>query len=64
MRAKARPLPAIVTSATRTGLAGVVAEESHRPIAGAEVRIVGKGMRTTTDSAGAFFLASGKASTQ
>jgi hypothetical protein len=51
-----RPLPAIVSSASRLGLAGVVADGSHRPVPGAEVRIIGTGMRTTTDSAGAFFL--------
>jgi hypothetical protein len=56
MAVATRPLPAMLSSASRLGLAGVVADASHRPIPGAEVRIIGNGMRTTADSAGAFFL--------
>ena len=50
------PLPAVISSASRLGLGGFVADRSHRPVPGAEVRIIGNGLRTSTDSAGAFFL--------
>ena len=52
----ARPLPAVVTSATRTGLFGLVADARRQPVPGAQVRILGNGMVTSTDSTGAFFL--------
>jgi hypothetical protein len=56
MAVATRPHPALVSSASRNGLGGVVADASHRPVAGAEVRIVGNGSRANTDSTGAFFL--------
>jgi carboxypeptidase family protein len=46
----------MISSASRLGLGGFVADGSHRPIPGAEVYITGTGKRTTTDSTGAFFL--------
>ena len=52
----ARALPAVVTSAARLGLSGVVADTSFASLAGAEVRVLATGLRTDTDSAGSFFL--------
>lgn len=52
----ARALPAVVASAARGGLSGVVADTGYAPVAGAEVTVLGKGLRTLTDSGGGFFI--------
>ena len=52
----ARALPAVVASAARGGLSGVVADTGYAAVAGAEVTILGKGLRTVTDSGGGFFI--------
>jgi hypothetical protein len=51
-----RGLPAMITSATRPGLSGMVGDSSYAPLAGAEVRAVAEGQRTLTDSTGSFYL--------
>lgn len=51
-----RPLPAIVSSATQLGLSGTVGDTAYRSIDSAEVRVMGEGMATLTDSVGSFFL--------
>lgn len=55
MEVATRPLPAMISSASRIGLGGFVLDKSQRPIIGAEVRVSSSGW-TTTDSTGAFFL--------
>lgn len=60
MAVATRPLPAMISSASRIGLGGFVADGSQRPVPGAEVRIIGNGLHTITDSAGGFFLPTGK----
>jgi len=51
-------LPAVVSKATRGGLAGIVRDSSGSPVAGAEVRANGAGVGATkTNHAGQFFLA-------
>ncbi|MEO7457963.1 MAG: carboxypeptidase-like regulatory domain-containing protein [Gemmatimonadaceae bacterium] len=52
----ARALPAVVTSAARGGLSGVVADTGYNTVAGAMVSVLGKSMSTLTDSSGGFFL--------
>ena len=52
----ARALPAIVSSAARGGLSGVVGDTAFQSLPGAEVRVMGEDMVTETDSGGAFFL--------
>jgi hypothetical protein len=49
-------LPTVVTSTSRGGLRGVVADSQWRPLPGASVRVFGGSARTVTDSAGEFFL--------
>ena len=52
-----RGLPAMITSATRAGLSGVIGDSTYQPLRGAEVRAVAEGQRAITDSAGGFHLA-------
>jgi len=52
----AHTLPPMVSSAARRGLAGVVGDTGFNPIAGADVRVLGGGMETQTDSMGTFFM--------
>lgn len=49
-------LPPAISSAARGGLSGVVGDTGYRAIAHAEVRILGKPERATTDSLGQFFF--------
>lgn len=49
-------LPAMVTSANRGGVSGYVANMNQESVAGANVRLLGTGLRTTTDSTGYFFI--------
>lgn len=49
-------LPPQLVASTRTGLSGVVMDTSVQGLSGARVYAVSSGERTTTDSAGAFFL--------
>ncbi|MES2177402.1 MAG: carboxypeptidase regulatory-like domain-containing protein [Gemmatimonadota bacterium] len=51
-----RALPAVIASAVRGGLSGVVADTSYNIVPGAAVRVMGKSIRTTTDSVGEFFM--------
>ena len=51
-----RGLPAMITSAKRPGLSGMVGDSTYAPLAGAEVRAVAEGQRTLTDSTGSFYL--------
>jgi hypothetical protein len=53
----ARVLPAVVSSAVRGGLSGIVVDTGYMNVADAEVRLLTKSMSTRTDSTGAFFLA-------
>jgi hypothetical protein len=50
-------LPAMVSSASMRGLSGTVSDMSQRSVPGANVRLLGTGMRTTTDMDGNFFIA-------
>ena len=49
-------LPAMVISANKRGLSGYVADMNLKAIAGANVRLLGTGMRATTDADGNFFI--------
>jgi Carboxypeptidase regulatory-like domain len=49
-------LPALVSSAARGGLSGVVDDATNQGVAGATVRVLGEGLAAPTDSAGEFFL--------
>jgi len=52
-----RSLPAVITSASRLGLSGVVADTAFQTLPGVEVNVVGAtGMKTVTDSMGRFYL--------
>jgi hypothetical protein len=51
-----RALPAVVTSAARGGLSGVIADTSYNALPAVEIRVMGKGMAAETDSSGAFFI--------
>jgi carboxypeptidase family protein len=51
-----RTLPPVVTAAVRGGLSGAVGDTAYNIIAGAEISVVATDHRTTSDSAGAFFL--------
>lgn len=51
-----RELPAIVASAKRLGLSGVIGDSTYKPLPGAEVRVMGAGLHALTDSAGGFHL--------
>lgn len=50
-------LAPVVTVASQLGLSGIVKEASGKPVPGARVRVLGVNLQTTTDSAGAFWLA-------
>lgn len=52
----ARALPAVIASAVRGGLSGVVADTGYTPVPGAEVTVMGKSLRALTDSSGGFFI--------
>ena len=52
----ARALPAVVTSAARLGLSGVVADTAFQSLAAAEVRVLPSSLSVETDSLGSFFL--------
>jgi Carboxypeptidase regulatory-like domain len=57
LRPAARNLDVVVVSATRTGVYGAVGDlRTLKPLAGAEVQVVGAREATTTDSAGRFSL--------
>jgi hypothetical protein len=49
-------LPARVTTASRGGLSGVIADTGYAPLSDVRVQIVAVEDQTTTDSRGAFFL--------
>ena len=51
-----RALPAIVSSANRLGLTGVVGDTAFDTVEGAEVRVLATGLHTRTDSLGSFYL--------
>jgi len=51
-----RALPPVIVSVARGGLSGVVGDTAFNPIAGAEVRVLGHGQSTRTDSLGGFYL--------
>jgi hypothetical protein len=52
----AKALPAMVTSAERPGISGIVGDTSYASIPLAAVRLLGNGKQTLTDSSGAFYL--------
>jgi len=52
----AQELKAIVVRGRRSGVLGTVADVYDRPIAGAEVVVLGGAAATTTDSLGRFSL--------
>ena len=49
-------LAPVVTVASKLGLSGFVRDASGKPVPDARVRVLGIGLQTTTDSAGAFWL--------
>lgn len=49
-------LPAVVSSAVRGGLSGVIADTSYAGLAGVRVAVLGRNLATMTDSLGAFFI--------
>lgn len=51
-----RMLPPSISSVSRGGLTGIIGDSLLKPLPGAEVRAVGAGEHTVTDSAGSFFL--------
>jgi hypothetical protein len=53
----ARQLVPVVTSASRLGLGGIVNDLAGKPVEKARVRVLGTGLETMTDSAGAFWIA-------
>lgn len=46
----------VVTTVGRGGISGVVGDTAFNPLAGTEVRVVGKGQFAMTDSLGAFYI--------
>jgi hypothetical protein len=52
-----RGLPAVITTASRGGLAGVVADTALRALSGANIKLLGTSYSAKTDSAGRFYLA-------
>jgi hypothetical protein len=52
----ARAMPPVVSSASRGGLSGVVGDTAFNSLVGAEVRVMGHGESTKTDSVGAFYM--------
>lgn len=53
---EARTLAPIISSVSRSGLAGIVGDSTYKALAGAEVRAVGENRVTETDSTGSFYL--------
>lgn len=51
-----RILPPSITAVSRGGLSGIIGDSLLKPLPDAEVRAVGAGEHTTTDSSGAFYL--------
>jgi hypothetical protein len=51
-----RSLAPVVSTAARGGLSGTVGDTAYLPIAGATIRLLGKGRSATTDSLGRFFI--------
>jgi hypothetical protein len=56
LSAEVRILPPTITAVGAGGLSGIIGDSLMKPLAGAEVRAVGAGAHTTTDSTGAFFM--------
>lgn len=56
LTANPQPLSPVVTVASQLGLSGIVKDAAGKPVPGARVRVLGVGLQTTTDSAGAFWL--------
>jgi hypothetical protein len=52
----AASLPAMMSTAARAGLSGVVGDTTYRALDSVRVRALGKSMETVTDSVGAFYL--------
>ncbi|MBY0488213.1 MAG: carboxypeptidase-like regulatory domain-containing protein [Gemmatimonadaceae bacterium] len=52
-----RGLPAVITTASRGGLAGIVADTALRALDGASVKLMGTSYAAKTDSAGRFYFA-------
>jgi hypothetical protein len=51
-----RALPPVIVSVARGGLSGVVGDTAFNPLTGAEVRVLGHGEHTKTDSLGGFYI--------
>ena len=51
-----RILPPTISSVSAGGLSGVIGDSLMKPLPGAEVRAIGSGVHTLTDSTGAFFM--------
>lgn len=49
-------LPALVTTVSRGGLSGVVADTGYQPLSGVHVRVMGVSESARTDTSGRFFL--------
>ena len=56
LKAVPQRLAPVVTSTSRGGLFGIVTDSARRPVAGAAVAALGAASRTSTDSAGEFFM--------
>jgi hypothetical protein len=54
--AEPEPLAPMITSISRGGISGTIADANFRFLAGADVQVIGTGKTATTDSAGAFFV--------
>jgi hypothetical protein len=55
----AKALPAMVTSADRLGISGIVGDTAYQSMPEATVRLLGNGKETATDSLGRFYLPAG-----
>jgi len=53
---EARGLAPMITSASRSGLAGIVGDSTYKPVAGAEIRALGANASTLSDATGSFYL--------
>lgn len=53
---EARGLAPMITSVSRSGLAGIVGDSTYKALGDAEVRAVGENRYTETDSTGSFYL--------
>jgi hypothetical protein len=51
-----RALPPMIVSVARGGLSGVVGDTAFNPLTGADVRVLGHGESTRTDSLGRFYI--------